>query len=202
MKTLFAGDTPYNRVMTKVFDAVLVSVLTLMCCLPVVTAGAALTAACGMYMKMAKDREGAILPSYLAAFRANLKESIGGWILLLAGLVWIIADLCLSRQYGIGYGMMIVLAALYGVYAVWYFCLRARFQETTGSALVNSLKFCIAFLPLSLGLCLYLAALLVLLLWQPMLFALQLFLAVAGALYLPSVLIGKKMDKYIEESNV
>ena len=202
MKTMFAGDTPYNRVMTKVFDVVLVSVLTLLCCLPVVTAGAALTAACAMYMKMAKNQEGTIVPSYFAAFKSNLKESVAGWLLLLAGMAVLVASLCLYRQSGIGYGMMIVPTGLYCVYLIWYFCLRARFAETTASALKNSLKFFLAFLPLSLFLELYLAALLALFLWQPMLFVVQIFMTVAGVFYLPCVLIGKKMDRYIEEKEL
>ena len=79
--------------MTKIFDLVVISVLTLLCCAPVVTAGAALTSACGIFMKMSKDREGGILKGYFKDFKMNLKESFGGWFvnLLLAAIIF--ADL-------------------------------------------------------------------------------------------------------------
>jgi hypothetical protein len=68
------GDNIYNRLMTKIFDLCLLSILTTICCLPILTAGSALTSMYAVMMKMSKNIEGTIISSYFKEFKSNLKN--------------------------------------------------------------------------------------------------------------------------------
>ena len=196
------GNNLYNRFMTKIFDLVVISVLTLLCCAPVVTAGAALTSACGIFMKMSKDREGGILKGYFKDFKMNLKESFGGWFvnLLLAAIIF--ADLYLTKGSPLNYGFTLMLFLFTNAYFCWYFCLRSRFFENTISAVINALKFTVVFLPISMLSGLYISLLIIVLIRFPITFAILPIFGVALFFYIPCLLLGGKIDEYILEKNI
>jgi hypothetical protein len=77
----------YNRAMTKVFDLCLLSILTAICCIPIVTIGAAVSAMYAVMMKMSKNIEGPIIASYFKELKQNLKGSIPGSVIFMAGVV-------------------------------------------------------------------------------------------------------------------
>ena len=57
------------RALSDLFTLLKLNLLTLLCCLPLVTAGAALTALHYCLMKMLDQEEGKIVPQYLGQFR-------------------------------------------------------------------------------------------------------------------------------------
>ena len=50
MSTIFNLDSPIMRALSRMADLLILNLLTLLCCIPVVTAGAALTAMIGFYL--------------------------------------------------------------------------------------------------------------------------------------------------------
>ena len=54
---LFDLDSPLTQALNKVADLLWLNVLTMICCIPVVTAGASLTALHYMALKMARNEE-------------------------------------------------------------------------------------------------------------------------------------------------
>lgn len=202
MTKLLSGDNAYNRIMGRLFDLTLISVLTFLCCLPVVTAGAALSSACAMFMKIAENREGAICKGYFREFREEWKRSIGGWIVHLMILFVLGADLYLTKSYALQYGVTLALLVIWAATFYWYLCLRARFRENTVSALINAVKFSLVYMPTTLICAVFVVILTALLFHNPMMIGL---IPVAGVwmfLYLPSVLIGKKIDAYITDKGL
>ena len=195
-------NNAYNRFMTGVFDLAEVSVLTLICCIPVLTAGAAITAACAMFMKMAENREGTICKEYFRQFRGNLRESLGGWILNLAVVCIILTDLYLTRENALQYGLILSLAGAAGAYLCWYFCLRARFSESTFSAVVNTLKFTAAFFPVSLVCGAYFLLAAAVMLRYTAARVLFPVLGIAALFYIPFLLLGRKINAYVEDKGL
>ena len=191
------GDNAYNRFMTRVFDITEVSVLALICCIPVLTAGAALTAACAVFMKMGKDQEGRIHKEYFRQFLSNLKESLVGWIINMVIIGIVLFDLYYARNNALQYGITIPLAMGNWAYLSWYFCLRARFKESTFSAIRNALKFSVAFFPVSLLCGCIPVGILLLVNWYPTIQVILPIFFIAALLYLPSVLIGKSLDAWM-----
>ena len=72
MGKLLFEDNIFNRTMTKLFDLLVIGILTVICCLPIVTGGAAITSAYRVLMKMQKDHEGTITGSYFREFKRKL----------------------------------------------------------------------------------------------------------------------------------
>lgn len=191
------GDNAYNRFMTRVFDVAEVSVLTLICSIPILTAGAALTAACAVFMKMGKNQEGQVHKEYFRQFSSNLKESLAGWSINMVLIGIVLFDLYYTRDNALQYGATITLAIGAWAYLCWYLCLRARFKERTLSAIGNALKFTAAFLPISLICGCIPVALLLIIHYYPVIQILLPVFSVAVLLYLPALLMGKKLDAWI-----
>lgn len=197
-------DNFYNRTMTKVFDLCLLSLLTTLCCVPVVTAGTALTSMYAVMMKMVKNQEGPIIAAYLKEIKQNLKGSFGGTAILILGAVLIGFDLSMWTQNNIEgrsvfYGLTLAVGILFVAVMNWYLAVRARFEETTVQALQNAFRFAVAFLPVTLAIGVYT----LLLVWVMLKYSvLLLFFPLVGyalICYPQAVLIGGRLDQYIKE---
>lgn len=90
MGRIFSLDSPLFTFLSKVADLILLNILTMICCLPIVTVGASMTALHYVVLKMVRDEESYIVRSYFKSFRQNFKQATIIWlILLLVGAVLI-----------------------------------------------------------------------------------------------------------------
>ncbi len=203
----FAGDNIYNRVMTKVFDLCLLSIITTICCIPLFTVGAAFTAMYSVMMKMGNNIEGPIVSSYIKEFKQNIKGSIAGSTVIVIGVLLLCFDLSAWTQnevYGrsLFYGLTIAVIIMFVAVCDWYLALRARFVEGVLQAFENAFRFAIVFLPITLVCGIYT----ILSIWVIMKYAfLLLFFPLAGfalVFYPKALLIGGRIDKYIEDKGL
>lgn len=147
-------NNPFMNFMTKVYDLFLLNVLTFVCCIPIVTGGAAFTALHAVMLKMTKDEEGSITKSYIKEFKENLKGSIGGWMLLLAAVLVLVFDLYLwansnDENRSLFWGVTLFMLGFVFAVASWYFSVRAKFVDTSMSGLKRALNYCLYFFPVS-----------------------------------------------------
>ena len=201
------GDNIYNRLMTKIFDLCLLSILTTICCLPIITAGSALTSMYAVMMKMSKNIEGPIISSYFKEFKGNLKNSFGGSIVLVAGIVILTLDLTLWTQNEVEgrslfYGLTITLIVLFLSINDWYLAIRARFNESTLQAYVNAIKFGIVFLPVTLMNGVFSVLFVFLVTRYAFLIFFIPLVGIAVLFYPKAILMGKKIDKYISDKKL
>lgn len=77
-------ESPLFRGLTKVFDAVFITLLWALFTLPVVTAGAAASAMYASMLALAEGRGGGAAPRFLCSFRENWKVSTLVWLPYLA----------------------------------------------------------------------------------------------------------------------
>ena len=201
------GDNIYNRLMTKIFDLCLLSILTTICCLPIITAGSALTSMYAVMMKMSKNIEGPIISSYFKEFKSNLKNSFGGSIVLVAGIVILTLDLTLWTQNEVEgrslfYGLTITLIVLFLSINDWYLAIRARFNESTLQAYVNAIKFGIVFLPVTLMNGVFSVLFVFLVTRYAFLIFFIPLVGIAVLFYPKAILMGKKIDKYISDKKL
>ncbi|MBP3234485.1 MAG: YesL family protein [Eubacterium sp.] len=151
MSRFLFEDNIFNRTMTKLFDLLALGIYVVVCSLPIITGGAAITAAYRVMMKMQKNHEGTITGSFFREFKANLKGSFGGWLVILGSITLLAFDLSVwtssnSSIRSIIYGFTIVLFAMALSAADWYFSIRATFEETSLSAIKNALSFSMVYL--------------------------------------------------------
>lgn len=71
--SFFNLDSPVMRFLTKVADLIILNILFLICCIPIVTIGAASTALYTVTMKSVRDEESYVIRSYFKAFKDNFK---------------------------------------------------------------------------------------------------------------------------------
>lgn len=76
-------DSPLMHFLGKVADVVIVNLLTILCCIPVITAGAAFTAMHYCCLKIVRNEESSITKQYFHSFKDNFKQSTIIWLIML-----------------------------------------------------------------------------------------------------------------------
>ncbi|MDY2628975.1 MAG: YesL family protein [Lachnospiraceae bacterium] len=142
---MFEIDNPFNNIMTKIFDVVLLNFLFLVCSIPVITIGASASALYCMTMKMVDDREAGIIKGFFKAFRENFRKSVPMTLMLIVCMALLMADLHILGQTDnsvsmIMYGGCVALLIAVGAVACYAFPLLAKFENTVKGTLVNAAK--------------------------------------------------------------
>ena len=143
MKGLFNLDSPVMAFLSRVGDLIWLNVLTMLCCIPVITAGAALTALHYVCVKMARNEEGYLTKSYFRSFRQNFRQATVLWILLLLilAVAWgdfyfiAMTDGTLADVMRIGLCAIVFFFLCGGIY---WFPLLSRFDNTIRNILKNA----------------------------------------------------------------
>ena len=158
---LFDSDSPLIRGLSRMFDCMLLSVLTIICSLPVITVGAAVSACYDVMIRMALDRDNGIWKPYFKALGKNFKKGTVIWLICLVGIVFIGANYYLLslEMEGISEGVrsvimviVLLLTVLMGFVLIYVFPLQARYENKVGTTLKNALFISIVQFPRSIGL--------------------------------------------------
>ncbi|MCF0241183.1 MAG: YesL family protein, partial [Treponema sp.] len=64
----FSPDSKFVKFMSKLVDLFFLNLVMLLCCIPVITAGASVTAAYAVILKMVDDEEGYIFKTFFKEF--------------------------------------------------------------------------------------------------------------------------------------
>lgn len=146
MNGLLNPDNPVMQFITKIVYSVYLNILWFICCIPVVTAGAATTALYYVTLKMAKNEEGGITKSFFRAFKENFKQSTIVWLILLAlGIVLGVDGYVLWHMrfenafWTVITAIFLVAVAAYPIVVMYIFPLMARFDNTIFAMFKNSL---------------------------------------------------------------
>lgn len=86
---LFSPSGPYASVMNWLWNLITVSVLWLVCAIPLVTLGAASTAAYYAMAKAVRHHTGTVASEFFSCFKRNFRQSAG--LTLVTGLVLLVA---------------------------------------------------------------------------------------------------------------
>jgi uncharacterized membrane protein YesL len=153
MKHMTAMEGRFSTVMSRVWDIIVMNLLLLVCCLPVVTAGAAVTAVCDMSLRLMRQEEGYIIKGFFRAFRRNFKQATKLWLICLGVFAVCVGDL-LAGRYLAAYGIQPLLTAAAGIQFIlltavmqYLFPLTARFENTVGGTVKNAILLMVCHLP-------------------------------------------------------
>ncbi|MDO4623265.1 MAG: DUF624 domain-containing protein [Eubacteriales bacterium] len=140
---IFAPDGKLAAFLNGLGSLIVLNILTLICCLPVVTAGAALCALFTMTMRMVRKEDGKIIKEYFAAFRQNFKKSTIVWLAGIFLTAFMAFDIyILSGMEGkwmlIYRIVLLVLIVILGIILLYYLMLQARFENTIRETLKNA----------------------------------------------------------------
>lgn len=143
---LFDMNNPVWKFLGRIWDAFYLTVLWLVCSLPIVTIGASTTATLYVAMKIMKDEEGNITKQFFAAFKENFKQATVLGILGTIAAVVLVVNLWFYYQinHSVAKIFMIVLIVFTYVFLMivhYVFAVLARFANTTKNLLILSFLF-------------------------------------------------------------
>ena len=139
-------DNWFFRAMGVVGDWAILSVLWLVCCLPIVTAGASTLALFAVAHKMAAGQSYTTSHDFFRAFKRDFRQATMTWLPMLAVFVFLAADWGFSAGMaapwgGLLRGVSLVGLAVWVLAICWGFALLARFTYARGGdALKNGLQ--------------------------------------------------------------
>lgn len=154
MQRLFSTEGRIYGGMERIYQVMLLNCLFIISCLPVVTIGAAITAAYGTAYKLVDYREGILYKEYLHQFKLNFWPATKIWLLLIGLTLGGFAIFPFMRPFLVGnrlayYVMMIVMTTL-ALTVLYLFPLTARFDNTLSGTVVNAMILSLKHLPISI----------------------------------------------------
>lgn len=155
MGNLFSMDSPLMKVLSRVADLLILNLLTVVCCIPVITAGAAFSAMYYVLLKMVRGEEGYIVKQYFKAFKENFRQATVLWMIVLIFVFLFIMDFFILRYSGISFPKVLVYSLFFLIFVflmlvIWVFALQSHFVNSVRGTLRNAAFIMIANLPRSL----------------------------------------------------
>lgn len=135
MKGMFGFENPIWKILNRVFDAMLLSLVWAFFSIPIFTIGASTTALYYTMMKIIKDQEGYILSDFFKAFKQNFKKATIIWILLAVIGAVLILDIFWYGFSATKIGFLLYcflgfLGIMYSMTLLYIFPLLAKFENS------------------------------------------------------------------------
>lgn len=138
MSKLFSHDAPLMQTLIMIGNLIVLNILWLLCCIPVITAGAATTAIYYTMYQYVTDGSEAIFKPFFTTFAKEFKQSTLLWLILLAigGVlvcdIWFLASVPQFQALWIVLGLLLF---LYAIALTHSFAILGRFNTTIKTAL-------------------------------------------------------------------
>lgn len=119
MGKLFDLDSPILKVFGTLADLCLLNIMTLLGCLPIITAGASITAMHYVLLKMVRNQEGYIWKDFWKSFKENLGQATAIWSILLIFIAFFVLDCYIFN--GLVETISMPLLAVLGAFALFLY---------------------------------------------------------------------------------
>ena len=152
---IFEEGSPVQRFLNKMADLLILNIITVLMCLPIITAGASLTAMHYVLLKMVRGEEGYILKSFFRSFKREFRQATVLWILYVALAALMASNLVLVLQGSGRYPIwlpssIVVVAVLELMFMIYTFSMLSRFDNSIYQTLINAVTLTFSELPRSL----------------------------------------------------
>lgn len=139
-------DGPLIQFLSKMADLMWLNILTMVCCIPIITAGASLTALNYMALKIVRGEECYITKGFFKAFKDNFKQSTIIWclFLLVAAVIGTDYRIMMNTELGDSKVMKILIiaaAALVLFTFMFVFPVQAKFVNSVRRTIWNAFVF-------------------------------------------------------------
>ena len=150
MSRFFNEDNIVWSTISKVADLMTLNIVFILCCLPIVTIGASLTALYSVSLKMIKNEDGYFLKNYFQAFKNNFKQSTIIWmILLVVGVLivgeWYFMSTIQSTFAAIFNYLFVFIGFIYLIVLSYVFPIQSKYENKIGVTILNSVLMGIAY---------------------------------------------------------
>ncbi len=154
---LFDPEGPLMTSFDTVKNLIILNLITIICSIPIVTAGAAFTALHYTSLKMVRDEEGYVSKTFFKAFRQNLKHGIGFSLIMILVLGFIALDFYATMWFEDDPGFVkaaIAVLVLMGAAAVvlltFFFPVQAKLDASLAQNMSNAFKMALSHFPMTI----------------------------------------------------
>lgn len=145
-------DSPLMQGLNKLGDLLWLNVLTLICCIPIITIGPSLTAMHYIALKIARNEEGYITRDFFKSFKQNFKQGTIIWLIMLFVIVVLLGDFYIINFSGLEFNgiirsVLMAVALLVMFTSMFVFPVLAKFENTVFNIIKNAFLIGIAQLP-------------------------------------------------------
>lgn len=140
MGNIFRPDSPLMRFMMLITNLILLNLIWLICCIPVITAGASTVAMYSVLLSYIEGKDDAVLKPFFRALRENFKSATPLWLLTL-----LVGAVMAAEVFYLSVGSQLWLKVIFGVVLFIYsaavsylYPLLARYETQGKTALFNS----------------------------------------------------------------
>lgn len=139
----FDLESPLMVALNKVADLMILNLLTVLCCIPIITTGASLTAMHYVALKMARNEECYIARDFFKSFKMNLKQGTAIWFIELFIILLLAGDFLIMSRMEVTFGSVLkvilsVIAFLALFTFMFVFPVLAKFENTVLRTIKNA----------------------------------------------------------------
>jgi uncharacterized membrane protein YesL len=140
---IFDLDGPIIQFLNKMADIMWLNILTMICCIPIFTIGAAFTSLHYVALKIVRGEDGYITKDYFKAFKQNFIQSTIIWIIMAVVAGLLAGDYYIVKKMDVEINNIVQTAlwtiGLFAAFtAIMVFPVQAKFSNTIGGTIKNS----------------------------------------------------------------
>ena len=207
MSKIFDLNNPVMRFLSGIADLMILNVVVTICCIPIITIGASMTAMHYVLLKMARNEEGYIIKDFFKSFKQNFKQATIIWLIMLVFILVFIGDYYIVMYSGIEFPkemsvVLIVAASLLFIISTYIFPVLSRFDNTIKQTIKNGCLMSIMAAPKAIAMAVLVAVPILVTLFFPALLPLVLFLGITVPGYLSAKLYSGTFRKFEPEEEL
>lgn len=207
LNKIFDLDNPVMRFLSGLFDLVVLNLLTVLLCIPIVTAVPALIALHHITLKMARHEQSYIVKPYFQSFKENFKQGFLIGLIFLAAIMVFAVDynIVFVQATGLATGLKIAVVAVTLIVVLlfmWVIPLQAHFFNPIMTTLRNSVLMSLANFPRTLLMALIWLLPVAVALISVAIWPIDMFVGLSGPAYLSAKVYGpafKRFEPEVEE---
>lgn len=210
MQRFFSMDNGLFRALNRISDLMILNLIFILCCIPVVTIGPALTGLYYVTLKIASNEEGYIVKGFFKSFKQNFRQGLIIWLILLAAGCVFGVDIFILIQTKTAFSnvLLVIISATALVFLMvflYIFPVLSRFENNIRATFKNSLIIAVADFPRTFVMMVITAAAVILTFWNSITlwYGLLVWILVgfSGLAFINSHFLNKIFAKYMPEED-
>lgn len=142
MNKIFDFDSPVMKFLSRMGDLMILNFVVLLCCLPIITIGASVTAMHYVMLKLVRGEEGYILKDYFKSFKLNFRQATVIWLIMLVFIAVFVGDYIIFHFSVIEFPKVLIIlvlaiALLLFMLSTYIFPVLSRFDNTIKNTIKN-----------------------------------------------------------------
>lgn len=152
MDRIFNMDNKFFVFMGKVADLIILNLLCIVCCIPIITAGASITAMFYVTLKMVRNEESYIIKSFFKSFKENFKQATIIHLIMLVTALLLFFDIRIVNRLGgtankVLFIIFMAFTILYLMIFLYIYPVLSKFYNTIKATFTNAFLMSIRHLP-------------------------------------------------------